>query len=89
MGNACAGVAQRGKYQSWREEARNRDADLQNALTEHGVTLRQGVWVEMLEDALTWLGKRKDWDRFLFKFPPPNKRIQPCFPGWKSTHCRR
>ena len=35
-------AAQRGKYQSWREEARNRDADLQNALTEHGVTLRQG-----------------------------------------------
>lgn len=34
--------AQRGKYQTWREEARNRDADLQNALTEHGVTLRQG-----------------------------------------------
>lgn len=23
------------------------------------------VWVETLEDALTWLGKRKDWDRFL------------------------
>ena len=22
------------------------------------------VWVETLEDALTWLGKRKDWDRF-------------------------
>ncbi|TMQ77897.1 ATP-binding protein [Candidatus Accumulibacter phosphatis] len=35
-------AAQRGKYQSWREEARNREADLQNALTEHGVTLRQG-----------------------------------------------
>ncbi|PSJ16160.1 ATP-binding protein [Nitrosomonas supralitoralis] len=35
-------AAQRGKYQSWREEARNCDADLQNALTEHGVTLRQG-----------------------------------------------
>ncbi|NNM51229.1 MAG: ATP-dependent exonuclease SbcCD, C subunit-like protein [Pseudomonadales bacterium] len=35
-------AAQRGKYQSWREDARNRDADLQNALTEHGVTLRQG-----------------------------------------------
>ena len=35
-------AAQRGKYQSWREEARNRDADLQNELTEHGVTLRQG-----------------------------------------------
>jgi hypothetical protein len=22
------------------------------------------VWIETLEDALTWLGKRKDWDRF-------------------------
>lgn len=22
------------------------------------------VWVETLEDALTWVGKRKDWDRF-------------------------
>jgi uncharacterized protein YPO0396 len=40
--DAVTFVAQRGKYQSWREEARNRDADLQNALTEHGVTLRQG-----------------------------------------------
>ena len=35
-------AAQRGKYQIWREEGRSRDADLQNALTEHGVTLRQG-----------------------------------------------
>ncbi len=35
-------AAQRGKYQSWRAEARNRDADLQNALTEHSVTLHQG-----------------------------------------------
>ncbi|MDO9317727.1 MAG: ATP-binding protein [Gammaproteobacteria bacterium] len=41
--NAATFAAQRGKYQSWREEARNRDADLQNALTEHGVTLRQGM----------------------------------------------
>ena len=40
--DAATFAAQRGKYQSWREEARNRDADLQNALTEHGVTLRQG-----------------------------------------------
>ena len=23
------------------------------------------VWVETLEDALTWLGKRRDWDRFV------------------------
>lgn len=35
-------TAQRGKYQSWREDARNQDADLQNILTEHSVTLRQG-----------------------------------------------
>jgi uncharacterized protein YPO0396 len=38
----AAFAAQRGKFQRWREEARNRDADLQNTLTEHGVTLRQG-----------------------------------------------
>ena len=29
--DAAAFAAQRGKYQSWREEARQRDADLQNA----------------------------------------------------------
>ncbi|KXB29180.1 ATP-dependent exonuclease SbcCD, C subunit-like protein [Dechloromonas denitrificans] len=40
--DASTFAAQRGKYQSWRDEARNCDADLQNALTEHGVTLRQG-----------------------------------------------
>ena len=40
--NAASFTAQRGKYQTWREDARNRDAVLQNALTEHGVTLRQG-----------------------------------------------
>ncbi len=34
--------AQHGKYRRLREEARNRDADLQNALTEHSVILRQG-----------------------------------------------
>jgi uncharacterized protein YPO0396 len=33
---------QRGKYQSWREAALQRDADLQNTLTEHSVSLRQG-----------------------------------------------
>ncbi len=26
--------------------------------------LPAGVWVQTLEDALTWLGKRKDWERF-------------------------
>jgi uncharacterized protein YPO0396 len=40
--DTVAFAAQHGKYQTWREEARNRDADLQNALTEDGVTLRQG-----------------------------------------------
>ena len=40
--DAATFAAQRGKYQSWREEALNRDADLQNMLTEHSVTLRQG-----------------------------------------------
>jgi uncharacterized protein YPO0396 len=34
--------ARRGKYQAGREDMRNRDADLQNLLTEQGVTLRQG-----------------------------------------------
>ncbi|MEO8409017.1 MAG: ATP-binding protein, partial [Propionivibrio sp.] len=34
--------AQRGQFKQLREEVRGRDADLQNALTEHGVTLRQG-----------------------------------------------
>ena len=40
--DAATFAAQHGNYQSWREEARNHDADLQNTLTEHGVTLRQG-----------------------------------------------
>lgn len=39
---ASAFAAQRGQFKIWREEVRNRDADLQNALTEHAVTLRQG-----------------------------------------------
>lgn len=38
----AAFATQRGQYQSWREDARQRDADLQNTLTEHSVTLRQG-----------------------------------------------
>ncbi len=39
---AATFTAQRGAFQVGREAARNEDADLQNALTEHGVTLRQG-----------------------------------------------
>jgi uncharacterized protein YPO0396 len=34
--------SQRGQFKVWREDGRSRDADLQNALTEHGVTVRQG-----------------------------------------------
>ncbi|WP_194714220.1 ATP-binding protein [Noviherbaspirillum soli] len=40
--DGAAFAAQRGKYQSWRDEARQRDADLQNQLTEHSVALSQG-----------------------------------------------
>ncbi|MHB8354323.1 MAG: ATP-binding protein [Burkholderiales bacterium] len=40
--DGAAFSAQRAQFKMWREEVRNRDADLQNALTEHGVTLRQG-----------------------------------------------
>ncbi len=35
-------ITQRGQFKTWREDAIGSDADLQNALTEHGVTLRQG-----------------------------------------------
>ncbi len=38
----AAFMAQRAQFKVWREEVRNRDADLQNSLTEHGVTLQQG-----------------------------------------------
>ncbi|GAB4063333.1 ATP-binding protein [Uliginosibacterium sediminicola] len=38
----AAFVAQRSQLKIWREDVRARDAELQNALTEHGVTLRQG-----------------------------------------------
>lgn len=35
-------TAQRAQFKAWREDIQNRDADLQNTLTEHGVSLRQG-----------------------------------------------
>ena len=40
--DVSAFVSQRSQFKIWREEVRCCDADLQNALTEHGVTLRQG-----------------------------------------------
>lgn len=35
-------TTQRGQFKTWREDVLGRDDDLQNSLTEHGVTLRQG-----------------------------------------------
>jgi len=35
-------IAQRGQFKVWREDDSSRDVALQNAKTEHGVTLRQG-----------------------------------------------
>ncbi|MFZ2855477.1 MAG: ATP-binding protein [Rhodocyclaceae bacterium] len=40
--DASGFTAQRGQFKAWREDARSRAADLQNVLTEHSVTLRQG-----------------------------------------------
>jgi uncharacterized protein YPO0396 len=40
--DAAGFTRQYGQFKIWREEVRNRDADLQNTLTEHGVSLRQG-----------------------------------------------
>ncbi|MDD3761384.1 MAG: ATP-binding protein [Acidithiobacillus sp.] len=43
-------AAQRAQFNAWREEVQNRDADFQNALTEHSVSLRQG---KLKHDQLT------------------------------------
>lgn len=40
--DAAAFDNQHGRFDSWREEDRTRDGELQNLLTEHGVSLRQG-----------------------------------------------
>ena len=40
--DAATFAAQRGQFKTWREEVQSRDVDLQNALTEHSVTLHQG-----------------------------------------------
>jgi len=41
-GDEATFAAQRAQFTAWREEVVNRDADLQNLLTEHAVNLRQG-----------------------------------------------
>jgi uncharacterized protein YPO0396 len=40
--DAAAFSSQRAQFGTWREDLRQRDTDAENALTEHGVTLRQG-----------------------------------------------
>lgn len=40
--DAATFSTQRRQFKTWREDVRSSDADLQNARTEHGVTLRQG-----------------------------------------------
>lgn len=40
--DATAFAGQRTQFGTWREDLRQRDTDAENALTEHGVTLRQG-----------------------------------------------
>jgi len=42
-GDTASFAAQRAQFQCWRDELQQRDADLQNALTEHSVGLRQGT----------------------------------------------
>lgn len=43
--------------------------------------LPASVWVETLEDALTWLGKRRDWDRFLAQVCA-TRQTQPAVLPW-------
>ena len=58
--DAITFTERRSTYQGWREEAHNRDADLQNALTEHGVTLRQGkLEHDQLHAEITSLKQRR------------------------------
>ena len=39
------------------------------------------VWVETLDDALTWLGKRKDWERFSAQVST-TRQIHPALLSW-------
>lgn len=55
-------VDQRDRFKSWREKDYERDADLQNSLTEHGVTLRQGKQQhdELLAEINSLKGRRSN-----------------------------
>lgn len=43
--------------------------------------LPAGVWVETIEDALIWLGKRREWDRFLAQVSATRK-VHPALLPW-------
>ena len=50
--------------------------------------LPASAWVETIEDALSWLGKRREWEHFSAQFPPPGKRT-PLLPPWLEKRPRR
>lgn len=53
-------TSQRSQFKTWREDVMGRDADLQDALTEHGVTLRQGKQEhDQLSTEITSLKRRR------------------------------
>lgn len=43
--------------------------------------LPASVWVETIEDALTWLGKRREWDRFLAQ-TSATRQMHPALLPW-------
>lgn len=47
------------------------------------------VWVETLEDALTWLGKRKDWERFSAQVSTTRQTHPALLPWLEKRRCRR
>ena len=47
--------------------------------------LPAGVWVETLEDALTWLGKRRDWERFV-ALSSATRQTHPALLPWLARH---
>lgn len=60
--DATAFANQRNRFKSWHEEDRERDADLQNSLTEHGVTFRQGRQQhgELSTEINSFMGRRSN-----------------------------
>lgn len=58
--DATTFIERRNHFLAWREDGQHHDADLQNALTEHGVTLRQGkLEHDQLHAEITSLKQRR------------------------------